>query len=99
MGTYIIDPIGREAAHTIALYVSREPDKLQFIKEAQADSLEFLLKIQSEGKFTHVGHYDNEVWKTPSYFLTNDPDIDLSGINQFSRPLETWIGWAKQVRS
>ena len=99
MGIYIIDPIGRGATHTVALYVSREPDKLQFIKEAQADSLEFLLQIQSEGKFTHVGHYDNEVWKTPSYFLTNDPDIDLSGINQFSRPLETWIGWAKQVRS
>ena len=96
---WIIDPIGRGATNTIALYVSREPDKLQFIKEAQADSLEFLLKIQSEGKFTHVGHYDNEVWKTPSYFLTNDPDINLSGVNQFSRPLETWIGWAKKMRS
>lgn len=94
MGKYILDPIGRGAANTVAVYISRD-DNLKFIKEAQADSLDFLTQIQSEGKFTHVGRYDNEVWKTPSYFLTNDTDINLSGVNQFMRPLEMWIGWAK----
>mgnify|MGYP003154032629 FL=1 len=91
---YILDPIEREATNTVAFYISRS-DSLKFISEAQADSLEFLLQIQSEGKFTHVGRYDNEVWKSPSYFITNDSDIKLSGVNLFIRPLQTWIGWAK----
>ena len=95
MGKYILHPIERDRSTTLAVYVSRM-DGLKFISEAQADDLEFLIQIQSEGKFTHVGRYDNEVWKSPSYFITNDPAIKLSGVNQFSRPLETWIGWAQQ---
>tara|TARA_R110001599_G_scaffold97678_2_gene251793 strand:+ start:153 stop:452 length:300 start_codon:yes stop_codon:yes gene_type:complete len=98
MPSYILDPIGRGATNTVAVYISRS-DSLKFIKEAQADSLEFLLQIKAEGKFTHVGHYDNEFWKTPSYFLTNDTDINLSGVNQFMRPLEMWIGWAKNQQN
>lgn len=96
MGKYILDPIERNHSNTLAVYVSRM-DGLKFISEAQADSLEFLTQIQSEGKFTHVGRYDNEVWKSPSYFITNDSDIKLSGVNLFMRPLQTWIGWAKSM--
>ena len=94
MGEYILDPIERDHSNTLAVYVSRM-DGLKFISEAQAASLEFLTQIKSEGKFTHIGRYDNQVWKHPSYFLTNDPDINLSGINQFMRPIQTWIEWAK----
>tara|TARA_R110001583_G_scaffold8832_1_gene41740 strand:+ start:2031 stop:2315 length:285 start_codon:yes stop_codon:yes gene_type:complete len=94
MGNYILDPIEKDR-RTEAVYISRY-DGLAFISEAQADSLEYLLQIKCDGKFTHVGRYDNELWTTPSYFLTNDPDIKLTGINQFMRPLETWIVWAKK---
>ena len=94
MGKYILDPFEKDRP-TEAVYISRD-DGLAFISEAQADSLEYLLQIKCEGKFTHVGRYDNELWKTPSYFLTNNPDINLSGINQFMRPLETWIVWSKK---
>jgi hypothetical protein len=93
---YILDPIERGATNTVAVYVSRDKG-LKFISETQADSLEFLQQIQSEGKFTHVGRYNNLVWKTPSYFITNDSDIKLSGVNLFIRPLQTWIGWAKSM--
>tara|TARA_R110002012_G_scaffold150845_2_gene310614 strand:- start:490 stop:798 length:309 start_codon:yes stop_codon:yes gene_type:complete len=95
MGKYILDPI-EKGYPTEAVYISRH-EGLAFIKETQADSLEFLQQIQREGKFTYVGRYDNEVWKSPSYFITNDSDIKLSGVNLFIRPLQTWIGWAQSM--
>ena len=67
----------------------------RFIHRDAAHDLEFLVALRTEGHWTHLGHYDNDRMRG-AYFMTTNPDVNLSGWNIFIYPLSQWIEWAKQ---